>query len=42
MFWVGVCLGVELINVGISMVVGVFVGVRVGVGGVFLGELEVG
>ena len=25
-FWIGVCLGAELINVGISMVVGIFVG----------------
>ena len=30
MFWVGVCLGLGLINVGISMVVGIFVGVRLG------------
>ena len=35
-FWVWVCLGVELINVGISMVVGVFVGRFLGVGMVFL------
>ena len=41
MFWVWVCLGLELINVGISMVVGVFVGRFLGVGVVFLGELEV-
>ena len=27
MFWVGVCLGARLIGVGISMVVGIFVGV---------------
>ena len=40
MFWVGVCLGVGLICVGISMVVGIFVGrffgglgwVRIGLG----------
>ena len=32
MFWVGVCLGVGLICVGISMVVGVFVGRFLGVG----------
>ena len=41
MFWVWVCLGLGLICVGISMVVGIFMrgilGVRVG----FLGELEV-
>ena len=40
MFWVGVCLGVELICVGISMVVGIFVGelvrVRIGLGKVGL------
>ena len=29
MFWIWVCLGLGLINVGISMVVGIFVGVRV-------------
>lgn len=33
MFWVWVCLGIGLINVGISMVVGIFVGR-------FLGEWE--
>ena len=32
MFWVGVYLGLELICVGISMVVGIFVGVRLGSG----------
>ena len=37
MFWVGVCLGVELMGVGISMVVGIFVGVRVGSGGCVFG-----
>ena len=31
-FWVGVCLGVELICVEISMVVGIFVGVIFGGG----------
>ena len=41
MFWVWVCLGLGLINVGISMVVGIFVGVRVGSGLVLVGELEV-
>ena len=41
MFWVGVCLGVGLICVGISMVVGIFVGRFLGVGVVRLGELEV-
>lgn len=30
MFWVGVCLGLGLICVGISMVVGIFVGVILG------------
>ena len=30
MFWVGVCLGLGLICVEISMVVGIFVGVRLG------------
>ena len=39
MFWVGVCLGVGLINVGISMVVGIFVGRFLGVG---VGFLELG
>ena len=34
-------MGVELINVGISMVVGVFVGRFLGVGGVLVGWLEV-
>ena len=42
MFWVWVCLGLVLINVGISMVVGVFVGRFLGVGGVLVGWLEVG
>ena len=32
MFWVGVCLGLGLICVGISMVVGIFVGRFLGVG----------
>ena len=41
MFWVGVCLGIGLINVGISMVVGVFVGRFFGEWSMFLGELEV-
>ena len=41
MFWVWVCLGLGLINVGISMVVGVFVGEILGVGGVLVGWLEV-
>ena len=41
MFWVWVCLGLGLINVGISMVVGVFVGRFLGVGGVLVGWLEV-
>ena len=41
MFWVWVCLGVGLINVGISMVVGIFVGRFLGGGDVFLGWLEV-
>ena len=41
MFWIWVCLGVGLINVGISMVVGVFVGRFLGVGVYWLGELEV-
>ena len=33
MFWVGVCLGLGLICVEISMVVGIFVGVILGSGG---------
>ena len=41
MFWVWVCLGARLINVGISMVVGVFVGRFLGVGVILVGELEV-
>ena len=41
MFWVGVCLGVGLINVGISMVVGVLLGRFFESGGVLLGWLEV-
>ena len=41
MFWVWVCLGLELINVGIPMVVGVFVGEIFGGGGVLVGELGV-
>ena len=45
MFWVWVCLGVGLINVGISMVVGIFVGRFLGVGGYIIevggGGLEV-
>ena len=41
MFWVWVCLGLGLINVGISMVVGIFVGRFLGVGGVLVGWLEV-
>ena len=39
-FWVWVCLGLGLINVGISMVVGIFVGVILGCGVVRLGELK--
>lgn len=35
MFWVGVCLGLGLINVEISMVVGIFVGVIWGSGGLY-------
>ena len=42
MFWVGVCLGVGLINVGISMVVGVLWGDFLGVRYVLVGWLEVG
>ena len=42
MFWVGVCLGVGLINVGISMVVGIFVGEIFGVRDLLVGWLEVG
>ena len=41
LFGVGVCLGARLIGVGISMVVGVFVGEILGVGCVLMGELEV-
>ena len=41
MFWVWVCLGLGLICVGISMVVGIFVGRFFGEWGVFLGWLEV-
>ena len=41
-FWVGVCLGLELICVETSMVVGIFVGVILGSGLVRLGWLEVG
>lgn len=37
MFWVGVCLGLGLISVGISMVVGIFVGRFFGVGVRFFG-----
>ena len=40
MFWVGVCLGLGLICIGISMVVGIFVGVILGSGLVRLGELK--
>ena len=41
MFWIWVCLGLGLINVGISMVVGVFVGRFWGLGDLLVGELEV-
>ena len=41
-FWVWVCLELGLINVGISMVVRVFVGRFLGVGDLLVGELEVG
>ena len=41
-FWIWVCLGVGLINVGISMVVGVLWGRFFGEWSVFLGELGVG
>ena len=41
MFWALVCLGLGLICVGISMVVGIFVGRFLGVGSMFLGWLEV-
>ena len=34
-FWVGVCLGLGLICVGISMVVGIFLGVIFGGGGLY-------
>ena len=40
MFWVGVCLGARLICVGISMVVGIFVGEILGAGYVLVGWLE--
>ena len=40
MFWVWVCLGLGLINVGIPMVVGVFVGRFLGVGDLLVGELK--
>ena len=40
MFWIGVCLGLELICIGISMIVGIFVGVILGVGLVRLGKLK--
>lgn len=42
MFWVGVCLGLGLINVGISMVVGIFVGEILGVRYVLAGWLKSG
>ena len=42
MFWIWVCLGLELICVEISMVVGIFVGRFLGVGDLLVGELEVG
>ena len=41
MFWVGVCLGLELICVGISMVVGIFVGEIFGGGDLLVGWLKV-
>ena len=41
-FCVGVCLRLGLIGVGISMVVGAFVGVRLGSGYVLVGWLENG
>ena len=41
MFWVQVCLGLGLICVGISIVVGIFVGEILGVGYVLVGWLEV-
>ena len=40
MFWAWVCLGLGLICVEISMVVGIFVGVILGVRLVRLGELK--
>ena len=40
MFWVGVCLGLGLICVEISMVVGIFVGVILGSGVDWLGWLK--
>ena len=42
MFWVWVCLGLGLICVGISMVVGIFVGEILGSGVDWLGELKRG
>ena len=42
MFWVWVCLGLGLINVGISMVVGIFVVEVLGVGGVLVGWIGSG
>ena len=36
-FWIGVCLGLGLIGVGISMVVRAFVGFRLGSGYVLVG-----
>ena len=41
MFWVWVCLGERLICVGISMVVGIFVGRILGVRVILIGWLEV-
>ena len=42
MFWIWVCLGLGLINVGISMVVGIFVGVILGIGYVLVGGAKRG
>ena len=42
MFWIWVCLGLGLINVGISMVVGIFVGRFLGVGVILLRWVGVG
>ena len=42
MFWVGVCLGLRLIGVEISMVVGVLWGEILGSGLVLVGWLGVG